>query len=186
MKINLVDILIVIYIVRTFFHGKKRGLSYEITAFISALFAWIMSLHFYQGFSGSLSKWFLLSIGTARVTAFSIICLCTLFLGAVASRLLKRIMKLSFVPNIEKIGGGILGTLRGISISAMIIIGLVLVPVQFIKQQVYVKSFFGNYLVAISPKIYKWIWPRGAEGEEKFNISEFLEQLPERPKDEVL
>lgn len=182
--INFVDVLIVIYIVRTFFHGKKRGLSYEITALISALFAWVTALHFYQGVGESLSKWFLLSLPTARVAAFIFISMCVLFLGALASRMLQKVMKLSFVPNIEKIGGCILGTLRGISLSAMIVIVLALTPMKSIQQEVYVKSFLGNYLVALSPMLHKLIWPKGSA--EKFNINEFWGQLPERPREEIL
>lgn len=186
MKINWVDILIVIYIIRAFFLGKKRGLSYEITALISALFAWVTALHFYQDFGESLSKWFLLTIPTARIIAFILIGIGVLFLGAIAARLLKKIMKLSFVPNVEKIGGCILGTLRGISISAMIIVTFALIPANFVQREVYLNSFLGNYLVALSPKIHKWIWPKDSEGYNKFDIGKFWSQLPERPKEEIL
>lgn len=186
MKINWVDILIVIYIVRAFFLGKKRGLSYEITALVSAVFSWVIALHFYQGTGTSLSKWFLLSLPTARAIAFICIGVGVLFLGAVVSRLLKRIMKLSFLPNIEKIGGCVLGTLRGISISALIIVALALVPAKSIREEIYINSFLGNYLVALSPKIYEWVLPKKTSRDVKFDINEFWGQLPERPKREVL
>lgn len=182
MKINWIDILIIIYIVRAFFHGKKRGFSFEITAFVSALASWVLAIHFYQGLGLSINKWFLLSLETARVISFAGIAICILFLGAILSRLIKKIMKLSFLPNIEKIGGCILGILRGISISAIIIVALALTPSKAIQQEVYISSFFGNYLVALSPRLHKWIW----QSEERFNISEFWGQLPERPKGEIL
>lgn len=186
MKINWVDILIVVYIVRAFFHGKKRGLGFEITALVSALASWILALHFYQGLGQSFSKWFLLSLESARVVSFVGIAIGILFIGAILSRLLKKIMKLSFLPNIEKIGGYILGTLRGISVSAIIIVALALTPSKAIQQEVYISSFFGNYLVALSPKAHEWIWPKGSEAEARFNIKEFWGQLPERPKGEIL
>lgn len=186
MKINWVDILIVIYIVRAFFLGKKRGLSVEITALISALVAWVIALHFYQGLGQSLSKWFLLTLPSARVISFIGIAVCVLFLGAIFGRLLKRIMKLSFLSNIEKIGGYILGTLRGISISAIIIVALALTPAKFIQQEVYVNSFLGNYFVALSPKLHEWLWPKKQEEGERFNVKEFWAQLPERPKERIL
>lgn len=186
MKINWIDILIVIYIVRTFFHGKKRGLSYEITALVSALFAWVVALHFYQGLGNSLSKWFLLSLYTARVIAFCLIAVGVFFLGAVLSRMLKKIMKLSFIPNVEKIGGCVLGTLRGISISAVIVVAMALIPANFIQQEVYLNSFFGNYLVALSPKAHNLLWRKHTDGEKKFDLNEFWGQLPERPKGEIL
>lgn len=182
MKINWVDILIVIYIVRAFFHGKKRGLGVEIIALISALAAWVLVLHFYQGLGQSLNKWFLLSLPTARVVSFIGIGLFILFLGAVLGRLLKRIMKLSFLPNIERIGGYIFGTVRGISLSALVVVSLALTPAKSIQQEVYINSFLGNYLVALSPKLHEWIWPPDGG----FDIREFWGQLPERPKGEVL
>lgn len=187
MKINWVDILIVIYIVRAFFLGKKRGLGVEITALVSALASWVIALHFYQGLGESLSKWFLLTLPSARTISFAGIAIGILFLGAILGRFLKKIMKLSFLPNIEKIGGYILGTFRGVCISAIIIVALALVPAKFLQEEVYINSFLGNYLVALSPKLHEWIWPKKkAEGQVRFNVKEFWSQLPERPKGEVI
>lgn len=186
MKINWVDILIVIYVVKAFFLGKKRGLSFEITALIAALSAWVFALHIYQGLGETLSKWFLLKLPTARVISFSGIAIFVLFLGAILSRLIKKIMKLSFVPNIEKVGGYILGSLRGISISAIVIVTLVLIPARLIQQEVYLNSFLGNYLVALSPRIYRWICPKFLSKDANFDVNEFWSQLPERPKEKVL
>lgn len=186
MKINWVDVLIVIYIIRAFFHGKKRGLSYEITALVSALFAWVVALHFYQVFGDRLSKWFLLNVPTGRVIAFAACGAGVLFLGAVLSRLMSKIMKLSFVPNVEKVGGCILGTLRGISMTALVVVALALLPIKLVQQEVYVSSFLGNYFVALSPKVYRWVWPKESNTIGYFDLGEFWSQLPERPKDKVL
>lgn len=186
MKINWVDILIVIYIARTFFHGKTRGLSFEITALIAAILAWAMALHFYQSFGASLSKWFLFTVPTGGIIAFTAVAAGILFLGAIGARALQKVMKLSFVPNVEKIGGCLLGTVRGMSISAMVIVALALVPAKFIQQEVYVNSFLGNYLVALSPKVHGWIWSKESAGGKRFDVSEFWSQLPERPKGELI
>lgn len=186
MKINWVDILIVIYIVRAFFLGKKRGLSFEITALISALLAWVIALHFYQGLGESIGKWFLLTLPSSRAISFMGISIGILFFGAILSRFLKKVMKLSFIPNVEKIGGCILGILRGISVSAIIILSLSLIPKESLQREVYTNSLLGNYLVSISPKLHEWIWLKKKDKDERFKVKEFWLQLPQKPKGEIL
>lgn len=186
MKINWVDILIVIYIVRSFFLGKKRGFSVEITSFITAILTLVIALHFYQDFGQSLSKWFLLTLTSARAISFIAISIFILFLGAILARLLKRIMKLSFLVGIEKIGGYILGTLKGCCISAIVTVALVLSSAGFVQQEVYTNSFLGNYLVALSPKIHDFVWPNSPGENVRFNVRRFWDQLPQKPKGEIL
>lgn len=185
MKINWVDILIVIYVTRAFFQGKKRGLSVEIIAVIVAFLSWIIALHFYQPFGQSINTWFLVSLPAAGAVAFIGFGLGLLFFGTVLGRLLKRVMKLSFTSNIEKIGGLFMGGLRGGVVTAIIVVSLVLVPADFLQREVYTNSLFGNYLVALSPKMHGWVWA-GKEGDSRFSVSEFWGGLPERPKGEIL
>lgn len=186
MKINWVDIIIVIYIVRAFFLGKKRGLGVELIALISALFAWVLSTNYYQLIAQSFSRWFLLTEKTARTVAFVLIAVFILFIGAILARVLKKVMKLSFIPNVEKIGGCVFGIARGISLCAIIIVALSLCPITGIQQEVYVKSFLGNYLVALTPKVNEWVLRNKSGSQSSFDISKFWADLPERPKGEVL
>jgi membrane protein required for colicin V production len=186
LKINWVDIIIVVYIAYSFAAGKKRGLSVEFPALFFTFIAWATALNYYQGLGNTLSKWFLLKSPTASTIAFFGIAAAVLALGFLVGRFLKKIMKLSFVPGIEKIGGCIVGIVRGISMSAIIVVALVLAPADFLKQEIYVNSFLGNYFVALSPKAHAWIWPKKGESSNRFDVTEFMGQLPERPKKEVL
>jgi len=186
MKINWVDIILVVFIVYSFTAGKKRGLSVEFPSLIFAFIAWAAGLNYYQGLGRSLSKWFLLTIPTANTIAFAGICAGVLFIGFLMGKFLKKVMKLSFVPGIEKVGGCIMGTVKGICISAIVIVALVMSSASFLQQEIYIKSFLGNYFVALSPKMHAWIWPEGPGTKNSFNVSEFMAQLPERPKKEIL
>jgi len=185
-KINWVDIVIVIYIAWSFSIGKKRGLSGEGLALVTALFSLVLSLHFYQGTGDSLHRWFLLSVPSADTIAYTAIAVLIILLGVLLGSFFKKIMKLSFLPNIEKIGGCICGTLRGILISAVIIVGLAISPAAFMQEEVYINSFLGNYLVALSPKIHGWVLSNGPQSSASFDQGKFLSQLPERPKKEIL
>lgn len=180
MKINWVDIIIVIYITRAFFSGKKRGLSVELIAVIVAFLSWILALHFYQPFSRSINTWFLVSLSTAKAIAFTGFGFGILFLGTVLGKLLKRIMKLSFTSNMERGGGLIIGGLRGGVIIAMIVVCAALIPADFLQREVYTNSLFGNYLVALSPKMHEWIWA-GEKTDSRFSVTEFWKELPQKP-----
>lgn len=181
MKINWVDILIVIYITRAFFLGKKRGLSFEFIAVIVAFLSWVIALHFYQPSGRSINTWFLVSLPTAEAGAFIGIGFGLLFLGTVLGRLLKRVMKLSFSSGVEGAGGLAVGGLRGVVVTAIIVISAVLIPADFLKREVYTNSSLGNYLVALSPKMHEWVWA-GEKGNSRFSVTEFWKGLPQKPK----
>lgn len=160
MKINWVDILIVIYIVMSVLWGKKRGLSEEIITFIVALFSWIIALHFYNNVGQLINDWFLMSLSASKAIAF-IALVCGIFaIGSFFGKLLKNVMKFKFTPNIEGIGGLIIGGLRGGVIVSIIIVSLVLIPKDFLKREFYSNSLLGNYLVSLNTKIYNLIWPK--------------------------
>ena len=184
-KINWVDILIVIYITRAFFLGKKRGLSVEFIAVIIAFLSWIIALHFYQPFGRSINTWFLVSEPAARAIAFSGVAFGMLFIGTVLGRLLKKIMKLSFSSGVEKVGGLAVGGIRGVVVAAIIIVSAVLIPADFLKREVYTNSLLGNYLVALSPKMHEWGWV-GKKTESRFSVTRFWKGLPQKPKGEIL
>lgn len=186
MKINWIDILIVAFIVWTFFIGKKRGFSVEIIALITAVLSWVISTHFYQAFGQNLNKWFMINLDSARALAFIIIAAASLFIITVLGKLLKKVMNLSFLPNLEKVGGCIAGTLRGIVLTALVVVGLALMPVDFIQKQVYTDSFFGNYFVALTPKVHNCVWPKSSGKNSKFKIGAYWSQLPQKPKGEIL
>ena len=181
MKINWIDIIIVIYITRAFFLGKKRGLSVELIAVIVAFLSWTIALHFHQPFSRSINTWFLVSLPTAKAIAFAGFGFGILLLGTVLGRLLKRIIKLSFTSNMERIGGLIVGGFRGGLVTAMIVVCAALIPADFLQREVYTNSLFGNYLVALSPKIHEWIWT-GKNEDSRFSVTEFWKELPQKPK----
>lgn len=178
MKINWVDILIVIYIVRAFLVGRKRGFSVEVITLIAALLAWIIALHFYQNAGFLLSKNFLLSLASARAVAFMVIAVGSFFVFGLIGKLLTKVMTLSFLPNIETIGGCILGTIRGIVIAAIIISALALLPAGFVKQEVYTNSFLGSYLVTLGPAIHNCFWPGSSNKNSRFNSKIYWAELP--------
>ncbi len=186
MKINWVDILIVIYVVRAFFVGRKRGFSVEIIALIAALMAWIIALHFYQSTGSFLSSTILLSLATARALAFMVIAVGSFFIFALIGKLLTRVMTLNFLPNIETVGGCVLGTLRGIIIAAIIVSALALMPAGFVQQEVYTNSFLGNYMVALGPTIHKCFWPGRTVNNNRFSSKVYWAQLPQKPKGNIL
>lgn len=186
MKINWVDIVLVIYITRAFFLGKKRGLSFESVALVSAFLAWVVALHFYQPLGRSFNRRLLVSVPAASCIAFFSIGFGMLFLGRVFAGLLKKVMKLSFTSNMEKIGGLLVGGIRGAVVTPVFVVGLSLLPSGFVQREVYINSFLGNYLVALSPKMHNWMWKEQNKTEPSFSISEFKQALPQKPKEEIL
>ncbi len=186
MKINWVDIIIVIFLVRAFIAGKKQGFSVELITLITAGFAWLAATHFYQPMGQFINKRLLLSLPAADDLAFGVLGISLLFLGVFLGKRLKNVMKLSFSGNIETIGGLIAGGMRGFIIAAIIIVFLALMPASFVQREVYSNSFIGNYLVALTPKVHQWLWPGGAGAKSSFSTRAYWEQLPERPKKEIL
>lgn len=179
MRINWIDILLVVYIVVAFYFGKKRGLSVELVMAISAVFSWITALHFYQGYGDFLHKNLFVDLNVARSIFYALISLGVIILGMFAGKLIKRIMNLSFISTLEAYGGLIAGGIKGIVVSAIIVVSLSLMPVDFVQKEVYTNSLLGNYFVALTPKAHRWMWPK--KSASNFSEITFWSQLPSRP-----
>lgn len=153
-RINWVDIVCVILIIRITYVGVKSGLSAEIFKFLGVLSAAVLASakHIYIG--GLIGKF--ISQSFLRVICFSAIVIATMFAFYILRMFLGIFLKLQPVNWLEKAGGFILGLARSIVFVSLVLTILMMVPNNSLKSSIKDKSFSGNYFLQVTPKIYSF------------------------------
>ena len=155
-KINWVDILIVILILRTSYVSLKDGLSHEIFPLVGSICMVVLSLHYYTKIAAFLySLGFALPMNLLDLSGFILSAVAIGILFRFIKAVLDKIIKVSWHPLIEKFGGLLAGVIRGSVLTSTILIIIVLIPVPYLQWSVRDRSLTGIYFLRIGPAIYE-------------------------------
>ena len=159
-KINWVDILIVILLVRISYIATKRGFPIEFFKTAGIISAVYLSLHYYSRlalFVQHRSKLDKLNPDIFNFLSFLILAL----LGYCIFMLLRKIflifIKIEAVDNLNRWGGMFLGVLRSLLLSSLVIYGLLICGVSYFKKSA-LESYSGKYVYRVAPYTYKFLW----------------------------
>jgi len=104
-KINWVDILVVIIMIRTTYIAFQDGLSHEIFPLISTVFTIVLSLHYYEKIAVFISQnLFSISLPILDWLSFTFLVIITSILFKIFKIVLDKIIKVTWHPLIEKFG----------------------------------------------------------------------------------
>ncbi len=125
---NGLDIAIVCIMGFTLTRGLMTGLMQSISGLIGALAGFYGGYLYYPALAALLSKW--INPGTfLKIVSFLIIFCGIVILISILGRLLKWIMKIAFLGWVDRLGGGVIGFLKGlVFVSALVIILTVFLP----------------------------------------------------------
>ena len=155
-KINWVDVLIVILILRTSYVSLKDGLSHEIFPLVGSICMVVLSLHYYTKIAAFLySLGFALPMNLLDLSGFILSAVAIGILFRFIKAVLDKIIKVSWHPLIEKFGGLLAGVIRGSVLTSTILIIIVLIPVPYLQWSVRDRSLTGIYFLRIGPAIYE-------------------------------
>lgn len=120
---NGLDIAILCILGFTFIRGIMTGLMQSVSGFVGALAGFYAGFMYYPLFGEVLSQWF--GPGALiNIISFFIIFCSVLLIISLLGRLLKWIMKIAFLGWVDRLGGGLLGILKGGVIVTVIVIAL--------------------------------------------------------------
>ena len=152
-----VDIVVLVVILRTLCVGAKRGLIPEFLTFVGLLVGVVISLQHAEALATALAEWtrlplsWLVPVGIGLLLGVTWILLSLLrFLGG-------KLFNLKASATLDRYGGGILGTLRGIVIASFILVFLCQLPAPKVAENVRKRSFSGNFIIRVAPWIYRWM-----------------------------
>lgn len=151
---NWLDIVILLLVIRGIYLGVTHGLTSELFNFIGIVISLALAVHFYSQVADVLIVNFALPIWLSQLVCFFIIAQLIRFAFKYTVVLVLRILNVQFVPQLEKIGGGIIGFGRGIIVASLFILTISLLPSKYIADSVYDKSFTGRFLVKAAERTY--------------------------------
>jgi hypothetical protein len=153
--INWLDIAVLILVLRAIYIGSKRGLTAELFNFLGILVSLVAAVLWYGRTADVLIINFKLPVWLSQFLCFVIIAQLIRMLFKYGLALLLKVLNVQFIPQLERIGGGIMGLARGIVLSGIIILAIGIIPNIYLRESIELKSFTGNFLLRSTERIYE-------------------------------
>lgn len=156
LRLNWVDVLAVIIILRISYISFQRGLSHEIFPLVVSIVTITLSLRYYTSISFFI-KHNMMNINIYVLNFIVFLSLIALlgFIGKFLRAILDMIIKVTWHPLIERFGGLIIGSMRSVVVTSMVLIAIALVPVSYLQWSIRDRSLTGMYFLRVGPAIYE-------------------------------
>lgn len=152
-KLNWVDVLVIIIMLRTSYVAFQDGLSHEIFPLIGVFLSLVLSLAYYNGIAFIISQNIAIPISILKFLSFTAIFVAVIFAFKLLRLILDKIIKVTWHPLIEKFGGLLAGVVKASIVTSAILIILALLPLSYIKWSIMDRSLTGIYFLKVGPSI---------------------------------
>lgn len=159
-QVNIVDLIIAAILIKLAWTAVKTGLVTEVFKLLGTIAATYLSFHYFTSLAdfmrgGKVSKG--INLEFLDFFAFVVLVLVGYIFFLVARLAFSRFIKAEAVPRLNKIGGLILGLVRGFIFSSLIVFMLVICSVSTISDMAKA-SYSGKKIVKISFTLYNGMW----------------------------
>lgn len=182
-RLNWVDLLVVIIMLRTTYNAFRDGLSHEIFPLIAYICGVIISLRYYGDLAIFVSKnLFNLQIETARFISFVMLLVGIGFILKLISALVDKLIKVTWHPVVEKFGGLVFGLVRASIKTSLVLIIIALLPLSYLTWSIKDRSLLGMHFLRIAPAIYEkvaWVVPSMRTAELENIVKNVVADKPE-------
>ncbi|MDB4349866.1 CvpA family protein [Omnitrophica bacterium] len=154
-RINWVDILILILLIRTSYVGYTRGLSSEVMPLIATFAALVISLHFYGRIGAFITNHTPLSSTLSNFTSYAFIGFSIIYLFHLAMVFLRgKVINVQVETLYDTIFGLTFGIFRGILLVSFIVFALGIAPISYIRDSAKQRSLMGEKFSKVGPLIH--------------------------------
>ena len=154
-KINWVDVLVAILMLRISYVAFRDGLSHEIFPFIGSILIMVLAMHCYTVLGSSMSRNMMnMPIELANFLSFLVLMVALGFIVRLLRLLLDKIVKVQWHPIMEKFGGLAVGIMKAYVVTGIVLMTLSLMPLSYIVWSIKDKSLTGKYILRAGPQIY--------------------------------
>lgn len=155
-RLNWVDVLVIIIMLRMSYVAFQDGLSHEIFPLLGAIGVITLSLYYYNKLALYISQ----NLGNVPIAilnflSFIILVFAAAFVFKLIRVVLDKIIKVSWHPLIERFGGLIAGVAKASIVTSTILIILALIPLPYLQRSIRDRSVTGMYFLKIGPSIYE-------------------------------
>ena len=154
-KINWVDVLVAILMLRISYVAFRDGLSHEIFSFLGNVLVMVLSMHYYTALGSFISRNMMnMSIELANFLSFFIIVIALGFLVRLLRVSADKIVKVQWHPIVERFGGLAVGIMKAYVVTGIVLMTLSLMPLSYLAWSIKDKSLTGKYILRAAPEIY--------------------------------
>ena len=154
-KINWVDVLVAILMLRISYVAFKDGLSHEVFPFLGSILIMVLAMHYYAFFGRFISRSMMnMQIELANFLSFLVLVTALGFLVRLLRVVLDRIVKVQWHPIMEKFGGLVIGIMKAYILTGIVLMALSLMPLSYLQWSIKEKSLTGKYVLMAVPEIH--------------------------------
>lgn len=158
-RVNWVDVLFLIIILRSIYVGAHRGFFTELFNVLGVGIAIVLSIHFYSPAAGLLLKYLFIPLNISNLIAFALVALCVYFLFQLVEAVIKKLVKVEILPAsnkvISKVGGPVIGFCKGIAVSIFVFLVLLLIPIGYVINAAKTNSLSGEFFSQAAVTLYQ-------------------------------
>jgi len=151
---NWVDILLILFLIKTIYSGAKTGLTSELFKLIGTITSVVVGLHYYNEIANILGNYIKMPIGALQCIILAVIALLIAIIIKYVVILLLKILNIQFVKHLEKVGGALIGLARGFLIGGLFMIALAFLPVEYLNKSICEKSLLSGLFIQSTEKTY--------------------------------
>jgi uncharacterized membrane protein required for colicin V production len=153
--VNWFDVVVFFVILRGIYVGFKNFLTPELFNFAGILLSLILGVYWYSQVADVLITNFNLPAWLSQLICFTVIVQLARVIVRYAVMLLLKVLNIQFLPQLEKIGGAILGIGRGVIVAGIILLTLSFIPSSYLTESIYGKSYSGVFILQATERTYK-------------------------------
>ena len=154
-KINWVDVLVAILMLRISYVAFRDGLSHEIFPVLGSILIMVLAMHYYTVLGSFISRKMMnMPIESANFLSFLVLVVALGFLVRLLRAALDKIVKVQWHPIIEKFGGLAVGIMKAYVVTGIVLMTLSLMPLSYLQWSIKDRSLTGKYILEAGPRIY--------------------------------
>lgn len=153
-RINWVDVLAVILLMRMGYIGFRLGLAAELLKLAGLTAGFFAGFRYYQQVGDGLAQRTFLSTEWASVLALGAIVIASYFLVTRAARLLEKVVQVSFEKRLNQIAGLLAGVGRGLLVSSVVLVAFQQLPAPALQESIQEHSLSGPVVSRMAPAVY--------------------------------
>ncbi len=151
---NWVDVIVLVFLLRGAYVGRRDGLSVELVKLATVFVTYYCAIKYYARCALWITVHSRVPMSWATVICFLGIAVLSLVTVWIFFKLLGKVVTLQFESRISTGGGLLIGTTRALVVSSLFLFSIFFVPDAFVKKQVYANSWWGRIAIDATPKVY--------------------------------
>ena len=185
LRLNWVDIIILILLLRTTYTGFTRGLGYEVLNLIGLIATVVIAIHNYKYLGTFFVNRLDLPVEFSNFIGFLILAFGTVLVFRYIRNIFYRYLKVGIFPILERFGGLIFGFIRGCLLVSIVLLCLLLIPNSYIRGSIYHKSLGGMLFLKAAPTCYEYstrLFPKYRDIKKTRIAEEIMQHEPRKKK----